>query len=65
VKNFNQFCQKIAKLSKFRDDQRGATAIEYGLIVALVCLGILAGIGELGTQVENMYEEIRSKFVAA
>ncbi len=62
---FNKLYHKFSKLSKVFTDERGATAIEYGFIVALVCLGVLAGIGELGTQVEIMYEEIRSKFVAA
>jgi pilus assembly protein Flp/PilA len=33
---------------RFACDQRGATAIEYGLIVALVAIGFLAGLKALG-----------------
>jgi pilus assembly protein Flp/PilA len=32
----------------FARDTRGATAIEYGLIVALVAIGFLAGLKALG-----------------
>jgi pilus assembly protein Flp/PilA len=31
-------------LKRFVKDSRGATAIEYGLIVALICLAIVSGI---------------------
>jgi pilus assembly protein Flp/PilA len=35
-------------LRRFAHDRRGATAIEYGLIVALVAIGFLAGLKALG-----------------
>ena len=35
-------------LRRFARDRRGATAIEYGLIVALVTIGFLAGLKALG-----------------
>jgi pilus assembly protein Flp/PilA len=35
-------------LRRFARDRRGATAIEYGLIVALVAIGFLAGLKALG-----------------
>jgi pilus assembly protein Flp/PilA len=34
---------------RFARDDRGATAIEYGLIAALVAVGMLVGLKALGT----------------
>jgi len=39
----------ISLLGRFWRDERGATAIEYGLIAALVAIGFLAGLRALGT----------------
>ena len=33
---------------RFTRDQRGTTAIEYGLIIALVAIGFLTGLKALG-----------------
>lgn len=33
---------------KLRADQRGATAIEYGLIAALIAIAMVAGLSKLG-----------------
>jgi pilus assembly protein Flp/PilA len=38
----------ISLAGRFARDTRGATAIEYGLIVALVAIGFLAGLKALG-----------------
>ena len=35
-------------LRKLRVDKRGATAIEYGLIVALIAVACIAGMSSLG-----------------
>jgi pilus assembly protein Flp/PilA len=35
-------------LRKLRADQRGATAIEYGLICALIVIAMIAGLQSLG-----------------
>jgi len=37
---------------------RGATAVEYALILMTVALVILIGLGSLGTAVANMYNTI-------
>jgi pilus assembly protein Flp/PilA len=36
-------------------DRRGATAIEYGLIAALIVLAVVAGMGATGTSVGDLY----------
>jgi pilus assembly protein Flp/PilA len=38
-------------VQKFLNDESGATAIEYGLIAALISVAIIAGASTLGTQV--------------
>ena len=35
-------------LSRFRNDERGATALEYGLIIALIFLVILSALTAFG-----------------
>ena len=40
------------------DDERGVTAIEYGLIATLVALVIIAGVTLLGTGLNTMFNDI-------
>lgn len=39
----------------FLKDKRGATAIEYGLIIACLSLAVVAGISRVGNKVEDMF----------
>lgn len=41
-----------------RDNEVGATAIEYGLLAALIALAIVVGAGVLGTGLNNMFTDI-------
>ena len=43
----------------------GATAIEYGLIAALIAVAAIAGIGSLGGGSGQMWGDIQDKVVAA
>jgi pilus assembly protein Flp/PilA len=45
---------------RFLRDQRGATAIEYGLIVAGVAVAIIAVVNSLGGELENTYSTVTS-----
>ncbi|UVO53459.1 Flp family type IVb pilin [Sphingomonas sp. SUN039] len=45
-------------LSKLLRDKRGATAIEYGLIAALVVLGAFLGIKNFATTSVNMWNNV-------
>jgi pilus assembly protein Flp/PilA len=40
-------------ISRFIDDQSGATAIEYGLIVALIAVVIIGAVTTLGTNLNT------------
>ena len=44
--------------ARFLKDESGATAIEYGLIAALIAVAIIAGAGALGTQLDAQFEGI-------
>jgi len=43
--------------SKFLKDETGATAIEYGLIAALIALAIIGGATTLGNKVEDSFDQ--------
>ncbi|TNE67606.1 MAG: Flp family type IVb pilin [Alphaproteobacteria bacterium] len=39
----------------------GATAIEYGLIIAVIALGILGSVGALGDLVNTLYDTLATR----
>lgn len=45
-------------IKRFAKDESGATAIEYGLIAALVAVAIIVGARSLGTQLNTKFGEI-------
>lgn len=45
-------------ISKFVSDESGATAIEYGLIAALIAVAIIAAITLLGGNLETTFNNI-------
>ena len=44
--------------AKFIKDESGATAIEYGLIAALIALAVIGGARALGTQVGDTFNDV-------
>lgn len=52
-------------IGKLIRDTRGATAIEYGLILALLVIAILSGVAALGGATGNMWGNMTAKVVAA
>ncbi|MEQ1941365.1 Flp family type IVb pilin [Mesorhizobium sp. VNQ89] len=44
--------------ARFVKDESGATAIEYGLIAALIALAIMAGAGAVGNQIGAQFNTI-------
>jgi pilus assembly protein Flp/PilA len=51
--------------ARFVKDESGATAIEYGLIAALIGVGIIVAATNLGTQLSNTFSTIETKLKAA
>jgi pilus assembly protein Flp/PilA len=43
-------------LTRFRDDDSGATAIEYGLIIALIFLAILGSLTAFGDATNGLFQ---------
>jgi pilus assembly protein Flp/PilA len=48
-------------VARFMNDESGATAIEYGLIAALIAVGIIAAATTLGNGLSNIFSEIGSR----
>ena len=48
-------------IRQFLKDESGATAIEYGLIAALVAIALIVALEALGTSLGAMYDGIKSK----
>ncbi|HEY9079919.1 Flp family type IVb pilin [Magnetovibrio sp.] len=50
---------KFSKLmTRFTRDENGATAIEYGLIAALIAVVIIGALTLLGTTLETKFNEV-------
>jgi pilus assembly protein Flp/PilA len=47
-------------MRRLRSDKRGATAIEYGLIVALIAIAMMAGLRQLGGGAGGMWTNLAS-----
>ena len=47
--------------ARFAQDESGATAIEYGLIAALVSVGIIVAVTALGNGLSNLFTNIGTK----
>jgi len=48
----------VRRIRSFARDRRGATAVEYGLICALIFLAIASSIRLLSTSVVNLYGKV-------
>jgi pilus assembly protein Flp/PilA len=51
--------------ARFMNDESGATAIEYGLIAALIGVAIIAAATSLGGQLSNTFTTVSNKLSAA
>ncbi len=47
---------------RFWQDESGATAIEYGIIVSFVAIGAVTAIGEALKESEKMFEDLAKTF---
>lgn len=47
-------------MRKVRKNQRGATAIEYGLIAALISIVVIATLGKVGKGINNTFSKVAS-----
>jgi pilus assembly protein Flp/PilA len=47
-----------AWLSAHANDERGATMVEYGLMVALIAVVVAVGAGLLGIGIDTLFDEV-------
>ena len=50
----------MTKIQKFFEDESGATAIEYGLIAALVSVAAIAALQGMGASLSTMFQTVDS-----
>jgi len=55
----------MTKLINLIRDEEGATALEYGLIAALIAAAIGGAVSALGTEVSGTFEYIKTQMVEA
>ena len=51
--------------ARFLKDESGATAIEYGLIAALISVAIIGGATAVGSKLGLLFDSIKTKLVAS
>jgi pilus assembly protein Flp/PilA len=52
-------------VSRFMKDESGVTAIEYGLIAALVAVGIITALTTLGTSLSDIFGTVSDELDGA
>lgn len=50
----------MQRIKKLFTDEAGATAIEYGLIAALIAVAIMATVGNLGGELDKTFSKSSS-----
>jgi pilus assembly protein Flp/PilA len=48
-------------VSRFAKDESGATAIEYGLIAAGIAVAIVVAVNAVGTQLNVLFGDVKTK----
>jgi pilus assembly protein Flp/PilA len=51
----------MKSISRFLRDESGATAIEYGLIAALIAVAIIAAVELVGTNLTTTFNTVAAK----
>ena len=53
-----------AKLQTMRKSDKGATMVEYGLMVALIAVACITAVALLGTDIAAMFNSVAGKVAA-
>ena len=54
----------MLQICRFCTDEKGATALEYGLLAALIGAVIIASVVNLGTTISNAFTSIHEAMLA-
>jgi pilus assembly protein Flp/PilA len=52
-------------IKRFFHDESGATAIEYGLLAALIAVAIIVMVTNVGTSLQDVFEEVDTSLTGA
>lgn len=52
-------------IRRMKQCEAGATAVEYGLITALICVAIMSAIGNVAGSTSNMWNKVSNKIITA
>lgn len=52
-------------IKNFIQEEEGASAIEYGLIAALVSIAIVVAAGQLGTDLTTTFEDVSTELTGS
>lgn len=55
----------MTMFSRFMNDESGATAIEYGLIAAIIGVGIIVGLGNVRTELQATLTKVQTELKGA
>ena len=54
----------VRSLKALIADIRGATAVEYGLLAALISVGLIAGFGAFGNSLQNTFTTVSNSIAS-
>jgi pilus assembly protein Flp/PilA len=65
VKGAGEVCVMLSKLASLVRDERGVTAMEYGLIAALMAISIVFAVGNAGSQLRDTFNALAAELQKA
>jgi pilus assembly protein Flp/PilA len=51
----------MKKMVNFFKEEEGATAVEYGILVALIAVVIIVGVGVLGNNLNTLFSNVATQ----
>ncbi len=51
----------VSGIARFFKEEEGASAVEYGILVALIAVAIIATVTLVGVKLENVFNQICAK----
>jgi len=61
LKNLKEVGQKMKTILNFLKDESGASAAEYGLLIALLAVVVIIGVTSLGTKLNTDFTNLAAK----
>jgi pilus assembly protein Flp/PilA len=57
--------EEMRHISGISNDRKGATAVEYGLILALIFLAMIIGVVAVGTSTSDLWDNVSNEVKSA